>query len=380
MCRTIFTFAVLLALAAAACVGADTTTSPETTPPTQVGWTRLPDPPLSARTIPTIVWTGTEVIVAGGWEFECGPGADCAVPEDITFADGAGYDPITETWRSIADAPAPFSGSAGVAVGGAVYVLTTTCWHPDCDQSIGLMRYRPDTDAWDAYPPPPVPGFFQIAATDDAVITYSQSDENGEVADWRFEPSTEMWAELPNDPLPRSFDRQFVTDGDDLLLFASPLDWDGAGARQVNAARYNAANDDWEWLPPSGVSGYGAWIADGHVVINPHFRNANGGIYDIERNAWERLPPTPPVEDWDNDLAGVLGAATAVFAAPRGWVLDLPSERWIEIAPLDDRVDFWTSTGITSIGRNLFLFGGERWNNEGVGSLLGDAWIWQPPS
>lgn len=372
---------VFLAIATAACSSSPGTGSPtalETTPPSGVGWTRLPDPPLAARTQSTAAWTGTEVIVAGGWEFECGPTADCAVPNDITFADGAAYDPATETWRPIADAPTPFAGSSGTVVDGNVYILTRECWNMDCDPHIGLLRYQPAADVWDAYPPPPVEGEFHIAATDAAVIAYSQSDENGQVPDWRFDASTETWSELPNDPLPRSFDRQIVADGEDLLLFASPLDWDGDGDRQLAAARYDSAIADWEWLPPSGVSGFHAWLADGHVVINPHFRSAGGGVYDIERNTWDPLPPAPPVVDWDADLAGVLGADRATFAAPRGWVLDLTGG-WTEIAPLDDRMDFWVGAGITNIGRDLFLFGGERWTNEGVGGLLGDAWIWRPP-
>ena len=211
------------------------------------------------------------------------------------------------------------------------------------------------------------------------MIVFSLSDEEREVPDWRFDPVAAAWAAMPDDPLPASFDRQIVTDGSDLLLFASPLDWDGQGDRQLNGARYDAADTEWGGLPPSGVAGYGAWLADGRVVINPHFRSANGGIYDIEANTWGPLPPAPPDNGWDNDLAGILGADSGVFAMPRGWLLDLPNEGWIEIAPLDDRVDFWNGFSLTNIGRGLFLFGGERWNNEGVGSVLGDAWIWRPP-
>ncbi len=380
-----FAVAAAIALAVSACSDTDTATTqgPNTTVYAggiETGWNRLPDAPLDPRSTATVVWTGTEVVVVGGWEYLCPPNADCGVPPGITFADGAAFDPATDTWRSIADAPTPFTGSPGVAVGGDVYVLTAECWTADCEPSIGLLRYRPAANAWDAYPPPPADGFFHIAATRDAVVVYSQSDEEGEVPDWRFDPATEAWVEIPNDPLPASYDRQIVVDGDDLLLLGTPLDWDGPGNPQVAAARYRPVDDNWEWLPPSGVSGFGAWLADGLVVVNPHFRTANGGIYDSERNTWEPLPQAPPTERWDNDLAGVVGAGHGVFASPRGWVLDLATGDWIEIAPLDDRIDFWVGGGITAVGRDLLLVGGERWTDDGTGGLLNEVWLWRAPA
>ncbi len=45
------------------------------------GWNQLPDSPLSPRTDSVVAWTGSEVIVAGGWEFLCPrtPTASCLI-------------------------------------------------------------------------------------------------------------------------------------------------------------------------------------------------------------------------------------------------------------------------------------------------------------
>ena len=60
----------------------------------------------------------------------CPPNADCALPEYAPLADGAAFDPATESWRVIADAPQPFSSNASVVlVDRAVYVLANDALH-----------------------------------------------------------------------------------------------------------------------------------------------------------------------------------------------------------------------------------------------------------
>ena len=59
-------------------------------------WRVIAESPLSARRAPA-VWTGTEMIVAAG--------AGGAVPVtgngEMALSDGAAYDPVSDTWRSI---------------------------------------------------------------------------------------------------------------------------------------------------------------------------------------------------------------------------------------------------------------------------------------
>ena len=387
-----FAVAITFAALIAACTGVDETgePSPSLQPSTttrasapapfngfDTGWSRLPDPPLLARGGASAAWTGTDIIVAGGWAFTCPPGADCAPPEDPGFSDGAAYRIADGSWRPIADAPAPFWHGATVALDGDVFILTN-CASPGCDPAVGLLRYRPTDDEWDAYPPPGR-GFFGLTAANSPVVAYSTSDENDEVSDWRFDPASAEWTEIPDDPLPRSFDRHVVAVGDDLLVFASPLDWDDDGARPISGARYAASTMTWSELPDTAASGFQAWAVDRSVVINPHFATASGGVFDSVTNAWAPLPAQPRGGTWDNDLAGVLGTSDAVFASPKGWVLDLAAARWIEVQPLDDRVDFSDATAVAAVGRDLFIFGGERWTDQGAGGLLNDAWVWRAP-
>ena len=54
--------------------------------------------------------------------------------------------------------------------------------------------------------------------------------------------------------------------------------------------------------------------------------------------------------------------------------LDLP-RHGLEIPPLDGR----SSSGLTAVGRDLFVVGGERWESSDDGELLGEAWLWRAP-
>lgn len=94
-------------------------------------------------------WTGTEVVVVGGWEDLCPPGADCNMPS-VSFTDGAAFDPTAGTWRPIAPAPVGVVGTRASVVAGDVYLLAG-CRTINCaDSAPVVLRYRPDPDTWDA--------------------------------------------------------------------------------------------------------------------------------------------------------------------------------------------------------------------------------------
>jgi hypothetical protein len=179
--------------------------------------------------------------------------------------------------------------------------------------------------------------------------------------------------------------------GDDLLVFAKQLHTGSSELPPIIGARLDLASGTWAELPPAPASGFQAWVLDGLVVINPHFGAvARGGIFDPATGRWRALPDPPEGPGWDPDLAGALGRDTAVYAYQAGWVLDVPTESWVEIPPLDGRATSGVG-GHTAMGRSLFVFGGVRWpeppdgaavddRTGGPGELLADAWVWTPPS
>jgi hypothetical protein len=354
-------------LVVAACGGAGEERSGSDEPaaePRPVGeWVRLQDPPLSPRTQAVAAWTGEEVVVVGGWDFLCPPGADCAMPQDQAFADGAAFDPASGTWREIADAPLPLRNADSTVVDGVLYVFAS--------EGRTLMRYRPDDDKWDTLDDAPELPNHTLTEAGGDLVAVSTSDENGAHPDWRYDPAADSWHQLPEDPLSPSFDRQVVADGDELLLFATPIDA-GNEVRSTRAARL--AGDRWEVLPDGLGPGYRAWPVDDVVVIEPHFGPDGGGVFTPATDTWSELPSLP---EGSITITGVLGAERAIYEAPGGWVLDAADGEWHEVPQLDLR----QSSATTAAGRDMFVFGGERWDAraDGDGELLGDAHIWTAP-
>lgn len=345
-------------------------------------WIELPEPPLSPRTGASAAWTGEEVVVVGGWEFLCPPNADCDPPPDPPFVDGAAYDPAARTWRSIADAPMDVRGVFPAVVDGAVYLLA-----PGEADRFTLLGYDPVADSWTELPAPLAGGYHELASVGSSLVAYADSDERGEVPDWRFDVTTGEWSELPDDPLPAMYDRSVVAadDGRALLLFGAPLGSDSALAEQpVLGARLDLEMLVWTELPPSPSRGFRAWGVDDRVVLEPHF-GGTGGLFDPAINAWAPLPGAQSPSFDDGSVAGTYGRDGAVYVDASGWVFHLPSGRWLEIEPVDDRIVYPLSS-VTAVDRDLFVFGGERWTSDGEhgtasdGELLGDAWLWRAPA
>lgn len=124
-------------------------------------WTLLPDSPLSARNAPAAVWTGEEVILWGG-SSRAGD-----------HRDGAAYNPATRRWRTIAEGPFASAGRpVGVWTGTEMIVLAGF-------NSRDAAAYDPAADRWRTLPN--LPGQLQAPNpvgvwTGDEVFTVIQSN------------------------------------------------------------------------------------------------------------------------------------------------------------------------------------------------------------
>jgi|GEM_PF-6033015 len=104
-------------------------------------WRQLPDAPIPPRQNAASVWTGREWIIWGG-------GGD-----DGEYSDGAAYDPATDRWRTLADAPlgarkapAVWTGTEMVVMAGSRGGGTSVC----CGSTALAdgAAYEPVTDTW----------------------------------------------------------------------------------------------------------------------------------------------------------------------------------------------------------------------------------------
>ncbi len=379
-----------------ACGSGDTTRdvgSPATTGPAPT-WTELPQGPLSPRAGAVGVWTGSEVLVIGGEpEAWCPATADCTPPEFAPLADGAAYDPVSRSWRRIADAPLTFSSNASaVAVGDAVYVLVRDASYRPGGAG-GFLRYVPADDRWEELPAPAADtSWYQLASAGGRLVAYPGSAEAGDFPDMVFDPASDTWRRLPADPLAPSFDRTMVGVGDDVYLFAHDLVENPGSERPslTRTARLDLTTEQWEPRADSEILGSAPWFVEDGVLVNPRLDRADGGevnnwgrtypaggMYDSTTDAWRPLPNPPPGVDVGG--SGVIGRTQASFFDDHGVVLDLVTGRWVSIPRLpDDTGRFETNPfnrTIVTAGTDLFVFGGELWTDD-AGIVLDTGYVW----
>jgi galactose oxidase-like protein len=180
-------------------------------------WRELPPSPLPAG-YPTGVWTGTEVIIAGGWH----PTRSASGPSMLT--DAAAYNPTTRTWRTLPPMPQPRSGATAVRDGTEALFIGGTLANGH-RPTAGGFGFNPGTGQWRRLPPMES-GRSQFAAvwTGHQVLVWggltgrygSQTVPPHGVA---YEPVTNRWSALPQAPLRGRSNPLAVWTGDQMIVW-----------------------------------------------------------------------------------------------------------------------------------------------------------------
>jgi hypothetical protein len=119
-------------------------------------WRRLAPGPLSARAGATSVWTGTEMLVLGGYPA-------IRTNEIRGYSDGAAYDPAHDRWRWLPGLPAVASHQLAENLAAVWTDTSLLVWWPWADVhtsgnttsgTVGydLFRYTPADDRWELLP------------------------------------------------------------------------------------------------------------------------------------------------------------------------------------------------------------------------------------
>lgn len=347
------------------------------------GWTQLTDPPLEGRTDAIVANVDNNLVVVGGWTYQCPQEADCANADAAGFADGAIYDFESQAWSPVADSPIPIRQGTTATVGSDLYISAICGADAECAAGdLIMLRYRAGDNEWDVLAVPDQLDRAQLTTVGNEVIAYSATDEQGEQTDYRFLADEARWEPLPDDPLPTVFDRTIVDHDNKLYLFGSAID-SATGSKL--AAVYDPATQTWTQLTESGTAGYQVWPADNTFYLNPHYGSpsaesavATGGVYDPATDSWSSFPEPPQDLTWRNDMAGLIATNTANYAYTDGWVRDSIHDNWIRILPHPNINNAFDQT-VAAIDRRLVVFGGQRWTGN-TGQLLNETWIWTPPN
>jgi hypothetical protein len=211
----------------------------------------LPASPLDPRVPVAGVWTGDELLVWGD--------ASRLRPA----ADGAAYDPETNSWRGIAPAPAALNEATAAWTGSELVVVGAQLdqYNRAETETAEALAYEPSVDAWRRLPSPP---FLPQAST--ATATGA-----GEVVAWDYGLESASWLPARGDTWQREVD-----------VPLSPS----------------------ECYPTSAATTYAvvAWYC------------GRGAVFAPAERAWEAIPPRAGF-----DLGPVGVGPVAFFAGPGLW-------------------------------------------------------------
>lgn len=198
--------------------------------PATGAWRRLPPAPLPPMQGPEGVWTGRELVIAGGFRAEL-LGVIGRSPYTTT---SAAYAPATGTWRRLPRVPRPRVHPAAVWAGDRVLLLGGLRGGLVTSPVLRtVVSYRPALGAWRPETPAPA-GRFSAgwAWTGRMVLGWggasAYSADGDPVPAWRglaYTPATGRWATLPRAPIPPRTGPAVFWTGTGLLV------WGGDGRR-----------------------------------------------------------------------------------------------------------------------------------------------------
>lgn len=328
-------------------------------PPILEGWTPMAASPLSGRSGAVSAWTGSELLV---WRGD-GAFADvCTVVGGVTRcgeqapADGAAYDPATDTWRMLPPAPVDQDQGdqlnyAGVWTGSELVV-----WGgPDGTGA----AYDPASDAWRTIAAGPL-----VSGTRDTTMVWTGSEAivlgpsqtktdpvlgsgPGVAA---YDPFTDRWRVLASSG----------TDGLDLAAV-----WCGGAVLVVDetvpsvepaatAHRYDPSADRWTTIDGPPLAATSELVCGGQQVIA--VGRGTGGtepaptglavpspaaaILDLGANQWTLVDP-PPVDASADSVLVWTGTEAVLVGVPRGEASGQPP---LGAAILDPSAGAWRTT------------------------------------
>ena len=257
-------------------------------------WQERIKPVLTPRMYHTAVWTGTEMIVWGGFD------------GTVSFNNGARFNPATNSWNPVTATGAPaarnshtvvWTGTEMIIWGGATHIPGTLL------NSGG--RYNPATNSWTAVATAgaPSPRRHHTAVwTGTEMIVWGGSDGGAANTGGRYNPATNTWT--PTNSLAPAGRKHHtaVWTGSEMIV------WGGAnaGAAQFNnGGRYNPAGNYWTALTTTGAPAAreyhtAVWTGSELIIwggLGSDYSGLNaGGRYNPAADNWTDMATTgaPP--------------------------------------------------------------------------------------
>ena len=300
------------------------------------GWTTLPEPP-EVRYSAATVWTGEHVLVWGGHLVG-------NYGEEAPQANGFAFDAQTRSWTAMANSPlGPRAHPASAWSGEELLVWGGSDGRVERFFADGAA-YDPETDAWRRLPEAPLDARAPLAVwTGDELLVWGTAvrvdprPRDGAA----YDPATDTWRKIAEAPIELT-DATAVWTGREMIVFGAALHGGNfPETKTAIAAAYDPASDTWRRLPDSTLSpqaSTAAWVGDKLVAWDYGSRTAT---YDPRADEWSPLPDVP----LDS------GECTPESAAVGDWIL---GEYCGQLARYDPETGRWSDlTGTEYVGWSL---------------------------
>jgi hypothetical protein len=308
-------------------------------PPLMGPWHYMADAPQPIAAGRVVVWTGTEMILAG-----TNPGSDGTYIHSTELAES--YNPVSDTWRTLATPPETPSYCRRDAVWTGTEMLVWGC---------KLLAFDPAKNEWRRLPDPPTRHGIAVWTGRELIgwgggCCGDASDDGS-----AYDPVTSTWRKIAPAPIGGQQSPDGAWTGRELVIL-SGQDPEG---KPVGGAAYNPTTDTWRRiadLPGRYVAGQ-AFYRDGNVyAVGVRPSGTSLLQLDLERDTWKDLgwlAESPGSAVLAGNRLVMLGgerarsAGVLYFFSPGATVPVLvPS-----LAQGDDPVVVWT-------GRRVLVWGG----------------------
>lgn len=333
--------------------------------PPEGTWRPLPNTGAPSPGSGPAVWTGSELVVWGGWTGK-----------------GGRYNPAADTWAPISStgAPTPRAGTSMVWTGHEVLIWGGDALPGDNRVFGDGARYDPATDSWRPMSSVGAPSPRSAPAavwTGHELLVWGGDAADGNRAPLgdgaAYDPATDTWRALPTDgaPSPRKMAAAVWT-GREAIISG------GANPKPLrDGASFDPIANTWSPIsstgaPPSWWGGQAVWAENRMLVwggLSLSNQPAMGGSYDPQADIWRPITSVgaPPASSsftpvWTGRELLVWGGCCAPGDAPYdgGGRYDPTSDTW---APMTTVGAAQIGYGYVAVwtGQELLTWGGGFW-------------------
>ncbi len=334
----------------------------------------------SGRVAARAVWTGSEVIVWGGFN-------------PTALGTGARFNPLANTWTALPTNGAPAARYYHAAVWTGSEVIIWGGYNGTVLLNTG-GRYNPIANTWTPISTNGAPSardeMWDAVWTGSEMLVWGGWDGTKPVnTGGRYNPTTDSWTSIPTNGAPTArYDHAAAWTGTELIL------WGGYGTSSVlnSGGRYNPVSNTWipittsnapaaRYLHASVWTGTEMIIWGGRAGNLPSTVSNTGGRYNPSTDTWADVSTVgvpSPREDtplraiWSGSEMFVWGGYAGSVPQSTGGRYNPLSNTWKAITDIG-APSARLSMGIVWTGQSMILFGGTEFVN-----YFGDTYLYTP--